>query len=48
MCGIFTQQWLTGPPQRRYAGSTLGSPLPGLLAEYVAIDENGLSPYRNI
>ncbi|MFC4101885.1 zinc-dependent alcohol dehydrogenase family protein [Paenibacillus xanthanilyticus] len=40
--GIFTQQWLTGPPHRRYAGSTLGSPLPGLLTEYAVIDENGL------
>ncbi|MFB9329047.1 NAD(P)-dependent alcohol dehydrogenase [Paenibacillus aurantiacus] len=40
--GIFTQQWLTGPPERRYASSTLGSPLPGLLAEYVILNENGL------
>ncbi|MBD2869033.1 zinc-dependent alcohol dehydrogenase family protein [Paenibacillus arenilitoris] len=40
--GIFAQQWLSGEPLPAYSSSTLGSPLPGVLAEYAVFDEDGL------
>ncbi|MFX3633226.1 MAG: NAD(P)-dependent alcohol dehydrogenase [Candidatus Pristimantibacillus sp.] len=40
--GIFTQSWTTGEATRENWVSTLGSPLDGLLAEYVVLPEEGL------
>jgi NADPH:quinone reductase-like Zn-dependent oxidoreductase len=40
--GIFTQSWTTGEPTQDNWISTLGSPLDGLLAEYVVLPEKGL------
>lgn len=40
--GIFTQSWITGEPTKDNWISTLGSPLDGLLAEYVVLPEQGL------
>ncbi|PWW05135.1 NADPH:quinone reductase-like Zn-dependent oxidoreductase [Paenibacillus cellulosilyticus] len=39
---IFTQSWTTGEPTQENWVSTLGSPLDGLLAEYVVLPEQGL------
>lgn len=39
---IFTQSWTTGEPTQANWVSTLGSPLDGLLAEYVVLPEEGL------
>lgn len=39
---IFTQSWTTGDPTQDNWVSTLGSPLDGLLAEYVVLPEKGL------
>jgi NADPH:quinone reductase-like Zn-dependent oxidoreductase len=40
--GIFTQSWISGEPTQENWVSTLGSPLNGLLAEYVVLPEEGL------
>jgi 2-desacetyl-2-hydroxyethyl bacteriochlorophyllide A dehydrogenase len=40
--GIFTQSWTTGEPTQENWVSTLGSPLDGMLAEYVVLPEEGL------
>jgi NADPH:quinone reductase-like Zn-dependent oxidoreductase len=40
--GIFTQSWTTGEPTQENWISTLGSPLDGMLAEYVVLPEEGL------
>lgn len=40
--GIFTQSWITGEPTQQNWVSTLGSPLNGLLAEFVVLPEEGL------
>lgn len=40
--GIFTQSWITGEPSQENWVSSLGSPLDGLLAEYVVLPEKGL------
>ncbi|GMK37786.1 NADPH:quinone oxidoreductase [Paenibacillus sp. CCS19] len=40
--GIFTQSWTTGEPTQRNWATTLGSPLDGMLAEYVVLPEEGL------
>ncbi|WP_054024606.1 zinc-dependent alcohol dehydrogenase family protein [Bacillus sp. FJAT-28004] len=40
--GIFTQSWITGEPTQQNWVSTLGSPLNGLLGEYVVLSEEGL------
>lgn len=40
--GIFTQSWLQGEPTQANWGSSLGSPLDGMLAEYVLLPEEGL------
>jgi NADPH:quinone reductase-like Zn-dependent oxidoreductase len=39
--GAFSQRWLGGRPTRDAVGSTLGSPRPGVLAEYAIFDEGG-------
>ncbi|MBB6633073.1 zinc-dependent alcohol dehydrogenase family protein [Cohnella thailandensis] len=39
---IFTQSWKSGEATRENWASTLGSPLQGLLAEYVVLPEEGL------
>ncbi|MGO4693234.1 hypothetical protein AB4Z50_03040 [Paenibacillus sp. 2TAB26] len=40
--GIFTQSWITGEPTQQNWVSTLGSPLNGLLAEFVVLPEEGV------
>ncbi|CAM3537405.1 NAD(P)-dependent alcohol dehydrogenase [Paenibacillus lupini] len=40
--GIFTQSWTIGEPTQENWVSTLGSPLDGMLAEYVVLPEEGL------
>lgn len=40
--GIFTQSWTTGEATQENWVSTLGSPLDGMLAEYVVLPEDGL------
>lgn len=40
--GIFTQSWVSGEPAQENWVSTLGSPLDGMLAEYVVLPEEGL------
>lgn len=40
--GIFTQSWVSGEPTQENWVSSLGSPLDGLLAEYVVLPEEGL------
>ncbi|GGG65329.1 zinc-dependent alcohol dehydrogenase family protein [Paenibacillus radicis (ex Gao et al. 2016)] len=40
--GIFTQSWITGEATQENWVSTLGSPLSGMLAEYVVLPEQGL------
>ncbi|WP_127508340.1 zinc-dependent alcohol dehydrogenase family protein [Paenibacillus humicus] len=42
VAGIFTQSWISGEPTRDNWSSTLGSPLNGMLAEYVVLPEKGL------
>ncbi|GKU78047.1 NAD(P)-dependent alcohol dehydrogenase [Paenibacillus sp. L3-i20] len=42
VCGIFTQSWKTGLPTQENRVSTLGSPLDGMLAEYVVLPQDGL------
>lgn len=42
VCGIFTQSWTTGEATQENWVSTLGSPLDGLLVEYVVLPEEGL------
>ena len=39
--GIFFQKWITGPPTHDTLRSSLGGDLPGMLAEYVCLDEAG-------
>ncbi|MDF2646147.1 MAG: Zn-dependent oxidoreductase [Paenibacillus sp.] len=40
--GIFTQSWISGEATQANWSSTLGSPLDGMLAEYVVLPEQGL------
>ncbi|OGX68208.1 MAG: NADPH:quinone oxidoreductase, partial [Paenibacillus sp. RIFOXYA1_FULL_44_5] len=40
--GIFTQSWISGEASTANWISTLGSPLDGMLAEYVVLPEQGL------
>lgn len=40
--GIFTQSWISGEPTQDNWVSSLGSPLDGLLAEFVVLPEEGL------
>ncbi len=40
--GAFSQRWLAGAPTRDKLRATLGGPLPGVLAEKITLDEQGL------
>jgi NADPH:quinone reductase-like Zn-dependent oxidoreductase len=40
VCGTFFQGWISGPMTQRHPA--LGSPLDGTLAEYIALDEDGV------
>jgi NADPH:quinone reductase-like Zn-dependent oxidoreductase len=42
VAGIFAQKWIAGTPSRVELRSTLGGPLDGMLAEYVALSEEGI------
>ncbi len=42
VAAIFMQTWLAGPPTDEYGKSALGGAIDGMLAEYVALDQNGL------
>lgn len=44
VAGIFMQQWLYGPLSDAKARSDLGGHLPGMLAEYVVLDQEGVVP----
>lgn len=37
VCPLFAQGWFSGPPTRETPRYSLGGPLPGVLAEYVAV-----------
>ncbi len=42
VAGIFAQRWLSGPFGPEARASTLGGPLPGMLAEAVVLSQEGL------
>jgi len=42
VAGIFMQNWIDGPPDAFKQRGALGGDIDGVLAEYVALDENGL------
>jgi NADPH:quinone reductase-like Zn-dependent oxidoreductase len=42
VCGVFAQGWIAGEPGRELVRTTLGGPLDGMLAEQVALSEEGL------
>ncbi len=42
VAGIFMQRWLDGPPSAAKQKAALGGDVDGMLAEYVALDENGV------
>jgi NADPH:quinone reductase-like Zn-dependent oxidoreductase len=42
VCGTFAQRWIAGEPTRERLRSTLGGPLDGMLAELVALDQEGV------
>jgi NADPH:quinone reductase-like Zn-dependent oxidoreductase len=43
VAGIFAQGWIAGEPtHERVRATTLGSPLDGMLAEYVVLDQQGV------
>lgn len=42
VCAIFAQGWIAGEPSRDMVRTTLGGPLDGMLAEYVALSAEGL------
>lgn len=44
VAGIFSQRWLSGEPTRPKLRATLGGPLDGMLAEYVVLHEEGVTP----
>lgn len=44
VASIFFQKWLAGKPSKEVFRSTLGSPVDGVLAEYIVLDENGVIP----
>ncbi len=44
VAAIFMQSWIAGGPREEYARSALGGAIDGMLAEYVALDEQGLVP----
>jgi NADPH:quinone reductase-like Zn-dependent oxidoreductase len=42
VCPIVQQSWISGPPTRERVTSTLGGPLDGVMAEYMALNEQSL------
>ena len=40
VCPIFNQSWISGPPTVERLSSTLGGPLDGVMAEYMALNED--------
>jgi NADPH:quinone reductase-like Zn-dependent oxidoreductase len=42
---VFKPYWLDGPPTNETYGANLGSPLPGVLAQYVLLPASGALPY---
>jgi len=44
VAGTFMQKWIEGPVSEAKANSALGAAIPGLAAEYVALDAQGLVP----
>jgi NADPH:quinone reductase-like Zn-dependent oxidoreductase len=42
VAGIFMQKWLSGPITEDKARSSLGAQIPGVLAEYVVLHEDGM------
>ncbi|MBI1746147.1 MAG: NAD(P)-dependent alcohol dehydrogenase [Acidobacteria bacterium] len=42
VAGIFAQKWISGAPTREKLTSTLGGPYDGMLAEYIALNEEGV------
>jgi NADPH:quinone reductase-like Zn-dependent oxidoreductase len=40
--GIFAQDWISGDPSPTWHSKTLGSPLGGMLAQYIVLHEDGL------
>jgi NADPH:quinone reductase-like Zn-dependent oxidoreductase len=42
VAAIFMQSWSAGRPREEYARSALGGAIDGMLAEYVALDQEGL------
>src|SRR5262249_41582256 len=42
VAGTFMQQWVDGPLTEHKARSALGGALPGLLAEYTLLDQDGV------
>jgi NADPH:quinone reductase-like Zn-dependent oxidoreductase len=44
VAAIFMQTWLGGPVREENSKSALGGAIDGMLAEYVALDEDGLVP----
>lgn len=42
VCGAFLQRWIDGDLDKHKARSSLGGPLPGMLAEEVVLDEQGI------
>lgn len=43
--GLFLQNWQEGPPSAERSRGALGGDLDGMLAEYVALPENGVIPF---
>jgi NADPH:quinone reductase-like Zn-dependent oxidoreductase len=43
VAGLFSQRWLSGPPQREHLRATLGGPLDGALQELWLLDEDGVA-----
>jgi NADPH:quinone reductase-like Zn-dependent oxidoreductase len=44
VAGIFMQKWIDGEPTREKLESALGGAIPGVAAEYVALDAEGVVP----
>lgn len=41
---VFSQNWISGPPTKEKIRATLGGPIDGTLAEYMVLDQEGVSP----
>ena len=42
VCPLMIQQWISGPPSMATLTSTLGGPLDGVMADYMALDQRSL------